>query len=229
MTQPIRPDELSALDGQGDPAELAAALGTARLIERTAGADGVRPTPGFSDRVMAAIAGEPLPRRNRLVALAGLFRLTWQTMLSANRPPMVRARALAIVLGALIALGSLGGAATLAAAGALNLFQAHPSSGPSQLPHPQVSPSPDPTQTHEPEHTSAPSETPEASESPEPTETAEPGDSPEPAASDHPRPSGGDGGGGGKATPRPSHTPEPVHTPEPSHSPEPTESPEPSD
>jgi len=229
VTRPFRPDELSGIDGPADPADLAAALGTGRLIERTVGADGVQPTPGFSDRVMAAIASEPAPTRNRLAMLAGAFRLTWQTVLSANRPPMVRARALAIVLGALIALGSIGGAATLAAAGALNLFQPHPSSGPLLTPHPQVSPSHDPGETHEPERTSEPSETVEPSETPEPSETAEPGDSPEPQASDQPRGSGGDGGGdgggggSGKATPGPGHTSEPRETPEPTESPEPSD------
>ena len=235
MTQPFRPDELLGPDGSADPAELAAALDVARQIERTVGSDGVRPTPGFSDRVMAAVATQPAPRRSRLAALAGVLRVAVQTTVNANRPPLVRARALAIVLAALLALGSIGGAATLAAAGALNLFQPHPSSGPLFTPHPQLSPSHDPNETNDPGRTTEPTEpteTAEPGETPEPTEpteTAEPGDTPEPGASDHSgNDGGGDGGGsggdgGGTATPRPSHSHEPRETPEPTETPAPSD------
>ena len=223
MTQPFRPDELAGSEGPVDPADLAAALDLARLIERSVGADGVRPTPGFSDRVMAAVATQPAPRRSRLAAIVGGLRLAVQTALNANRPPLVRARALAIVLAALIALGSIGGAATLAAAGALNLFQPHPSSGPLLTPHPQLSPSHDPNATHDPGRTPEPTESVGPSEAPEPTETSEPGDTREPSASDHHGGSDGSGDGGGKDTPGPSGTPEPRDTPEPTGSPEPSD------
>jgi hypothetical protein len=223
VTQPFRPDELTGADGAADQADLAAALDVARLIERSVGADGVRPTPGFSDRVMAAVATQPAPHRSRLAALAGVLRMAVQTTLNANRPPLARARALAIVLAALIALGSIGGAATLAAAGALNLFQPHPSSGPLLTPHPQLSPSHDPNETHDPGRSPEPTESVGPSETPEPTETSEPGDTPEPTASDHHGGSDGSGDGGGKGTPGPSRTLEPRETPEPTGSPEPSD------
>lgn len=232
MTRPFRPDELTGSDQPADSAELAAASEVARLIERRLGTDGVRPTPGFSERVMAAVAAQPAPRRSRLAILAGALRMTWQTALSANRPPLVRARALAIVLAALVALGSIGGAATLAAAGALNLLQPHPTVAPLVIPHPQPSHSPEPAQTQDPRRSPEPSQAVGPAETPEPAETAEPGETPEPSASDHSGGGdgsgggGGDGGGGGsgsKATPGPGHTPEPRETPEPPETPEPSD------
>ncbi len=223
MTRPFRPDELTGSDQPADPAELAAASDVARLIERRLGTDGVRPTPGFSDRVMAAVATQPAPRRSRLAVMAGALRTTWQTALSANRPPLVRAKALAIVLAALIALGSIGGAATLAAAGALNLLQPHPTLEPVVTPNPQPSRSPEPVQTQDPRRSPAPTEIVGPAATPEPTETSEPGDTPEPSTSDHSGGGdgssggggGGDGSGGGKATPDPGRTAEPHQTPEP--------------
>lgn len=225
MNRPLRGDELSDPDAPGDPAELAAALEIARVLERSVGVDGVWPTPGFSDRVMAAVALEPAPWRSRLGVALGALRSTWQTALSANRPPLVRAKALAIVLVVLIALGSIGGAATLAAAGAMNLFQAHPTSGPQITPVPRPNVSPDTTEaptnkSPEPTESLSPVETPEVSETPEPAETPEPGSTPEPTSSDR---HGGGGGGDGNATPEPGHTPEPTETPEPTTSPEPSD------
>jgi hypothetical protein len=218
MNRPFRTDELSGPDAPGDPAELAAALEVARVFERSVGVDGVRPTPGFSDRVMAAVALEPAPRRSRLAVLLGALRSTWQTVLNANRPPLVRAQALAIVLVVMIALGSIGGAATLAAAGALNLFQAHPTSGPLITPVPQPRVSPDSTEAPKSSKSPEPTESVGPVQTPEVSETPEPGETPEPTSSD--RPGGGDGS---KATSGPGHTPEPTETPEPTDTPEPSD------
>ena len=66
MTGPFRPDELRGPTESDDPAELAAALEAARLLERAVGADGVRPSPDFTSRVMAAVVAQPAPRRSRL-------------------------------------------------------------------------------------------------------------------------------------------------------------------
>ena len=50
--------------GEPDPsvAELADALAAARELEALASEAGIRPSDGFEDRVMAAIAAEPAPR-----------------------------------------------------------------------------------------------------------------------------------------------------------------------
>ena len=66
MTGPQRrfdPAELR-IPGEPDPtlAEQADALATARDLESLALDSGIRPTDGFEDRVMAAIAAEPAPR-----------------------------------------------------------------------------------------------------------------------------------------------------------------------
>ena len=76
MTGPQRrfdPAELR-IPGEPDPtlAEQADALATARDLEALALDSGVRPTDGFEDRVMAAIAAEPAPRL--VVAPAGTVR-----------------------------------------------------------------------------------------------------------------------------------------------------------
>jgi hypothetical protein len=182
MTSPFRPDELGSSGGAADSAELASALEAARLLERAVGVDGVQPSPDFASRVMAAVATQPAPSRSRLAMLLGSVRAAWDTALSANQPPFLRARAIAIVLIVILALGSLGGAATLAAAGALNLIGPHPSTTPLITPGPVPNPSgptttsPNPAATHEPTESEGPSETPDASETPEPTETPEPPD-----------------------------------------------------
>ncbi len=220
MNTPFRPDELNGAETPVDSAELAAALAVARLIERTVRAAGVLPTPGFSDRVMSAVATEAAPHRSRLAALAGVLGAAWRTALSANRPPLVRARAMAIVLVAVLAVGSIGGGATLAAAGALNLFGPHPTTSPVITHEPGPSPNrrspepPNPGLSPSPDRVGP-------SESPDPSETVEPSETPEPSSTDDG--GGGSGGGGGAATPRPSGTHEPAETPEPSHTPEPSD------
>jgi len=233
MTRPFRLDELTGPDDREAAGDLAPAVEAARLIERSVVTDGVRPSPGFTERVMLAVAAEPLPRRSGLAIVVAGLRSAWRVALTANHPPLVRARAVAIVLAAVVALGSLGGAATLAAAGALNLLQAHPS--PLVTPLPQlVSPRPtdgaNPAPTPRPSETAEPGETPEASDPPEASETPEPGDTPEPGSSDqHGGGSGGGSGGGGDgsgATARPTRGPEQTETPEPTETPE---TPEPSD
>ena len=230
MTRPFHPDELRGRTGSDDPTELAAALEAARLLERAVGADGVRPSPDFTTGVMAAIASQPAPRRSRLALLAGMLQGAWRTALAAGQPPMIRARAIAIILVAVVALGSVGGAATLAAAGAIDLF------GPHGTPTPLLSPGPTTRPTHEPSTSPNPGLTPEPTElespgePPEASETPEPGETPEPTGTDDHGGGGGSGGdGGGSATPRPSRTPRATDKPEPTETPEPTEAPEPSD
>ncbi len=59
----FHPAELR-VSGETDPtvAESANTLSMARDLEALAANDGIRPTDGFEDRVMAAIAAEPAPR-----------------------------------------------------------------------------------------------------------------------------------------------------------------------
>src|SRR6185369_2347706 len=90
---------------------------------------GVLPSEGFADRVMAAIAGEPLPQPVRafgLALLAGHLRAAgsaltdaWRTISSVPAPLAVRAQALALVL--VVVVGSLA-VATGATVGALGLL-----------------------------------------------------------------------------------------------------------
>ena len=131
MTGPSRrfdPSELRT-PGAAEPsaAELAEALGAARDLEALAASEGIRPTEGFDDRVMAAIALEPIPRAvvtGGSVArgtAAGAFlyavRNAWRVGSTGDRPFAVRAQALAFVLVVLLAAGSLAGAGVIAVAG----------------------------------------------------------------------------------------------------------------
>ena len=90
---------------------------------------------------MTAVAAQPVPRRSRIGLLARTLQGAWRTALAVGQPPMIRARALAVVLVAVLALGSFGGAVTLAAAGALDLFGPHPL--PTPLLHPRAHDPPD--------------------------------------------------------------------------------------
>ena len=226
MTQPFRPGELDGLGDQARPDEVADAVRLAQLIERTVTVDDVRPTADFADRVMAALATEPTPRRSRLAAFAIAIGAAWQTATSANRPPLVRARAVAILLAVVVLAASLGGAASLAAAGAYQLLRPNPSTGPviSPLPGPSARPSASPTPA--PSLEPRPSPSPATDPSAPPSAATEPVDTAEPTASDrHGGGGGGDGGGGGSGKP----TPTPGRTPRPTKTPEPTETPEASD
>jgi hypothetical protein len=214
MTRPLRPEEIDGPGGGGAAGD-ADALAIARLLERAVAADDVRPTTDFNARVMAAVALEAAPRRSYRLLVGGAIHSAWQTALGANYPPLMRARAVALLLIVALVIGSLGGAATLAAAGAIQLFEPHPSSGPVVSPLPSQAPGPGITQ--------------EPGETPEPSETVEPSETPEPTASDDHGggggggSGGGDGSGSGKATPRPTRTPWPADTPEPTETPEPSD------
>jgi hypothetical protein len=222
MTRPLRPEEIDGPGGGGAAGD-ADALAIARLLERAVAADDVRPTTDFNARLMAAVALEAAPRRSYRLLVGGAILSAWQTALGANYPPLMRARAVALLLIVALVIGSLGGAATLAAAGAIQLFEPHPSSGPVVTPAPPPQASPLPSQAPGPGITQEPGET------PEPSETVEPSETPEPTASDDHGggggggSGGGDGSGSGKATPRPTRTPWPADTPEPTETPEPSD------
>ncbi len=224
-------DELADLDGIG-PDELAAEVRLGRDLQGTADRTAVRSSAGFSDRVMAAVATEPLPapavaagsalRRGAvggfLLSIRDAFRVTF----GAGFPVVARAQALAVVLlVTIVATGS-----GFATAGALGALTGTPSPSPS-LPAPTVQP----TQTAEP--SPSPSPSPEIS-------TPSPEDTLAPAVTATPHPEKTDGGDGteapddngketGASAPKPTErsTPAPVATPHPTEddhheTPEPT-------
>ena len=224
MTGPSRrfdPSELQT-PGVAEPsaAELADALGAARDLEALAASDGIRPTEGFDDRVMAAIALEPIPRAVvtggnavRGTGVAGFLyavRNAWRVGSTGGRPFAVRAQALAFVFVVLLAAGSLGGAGVIAVAG---LFDGNngpsptPQTVPTALPTPTEQTTPSPSPSAEPTETAQPTETAEPTETPDPGQTARPTRTPRPAETaqptdDHgggggPGPDGGGSGGGG--------------------------------
>jgi hypothetical protein len=205
------PFHLSELDGVGSGMGSADLLATARELERLDGG-AIRPSDGFTDRVLAAIGAEPLPRpmavagvaarQGRLGTMLAALRDTWHVAWSGGRPLAVRAQAMAFVLLLIVAVGSVSGLAT---AGAINaLFP--PSSPPPLQPNPtnplrqEATPSPEPTETPPPAAPIA---------APTPTERLEPTGTPEPDRTPEPQKTPGH-------TERPGHTetPEPADTPE---------------
>jgi hypothetical protein len=211
-------------------AALADLLDIARRLEDAV----VAPTPavsfGFEDRVMTAVATEappvPLGRGWSVAGIVATLRDAWRITWGTGRPLAVRAQALALVLLAAIAVGSVG---TLAVVGAARLFAGPPpavdpapvpSTGPSPSAPPSVPPSPGPSAgptlspsppaSVDPSPSATPSVTAEATETAEPTETADPDDTPGPTDTERPTDtpdpddtaeptddSSGPGGGGG--------------------------------
>lgn len=210
----------------------------ARELDGIATAGGVRVSDDFADRIMAAVAAEPLPQPVRafgVALVAGHLRAAaaavgdaWRVVSSGVVPIGVRAQALALVL--VIAVGSLtiAGGATVGAIGLLGPDQAPPSPSP-------VVPSPSPSVAPSPSIDPSPSATTEPSASVEPSETAGPtstGTAPSRTAT--PSPTGtddhGGGSGSGSGSSGSGQTPEPAETPRPdatARTPDPTDTPEP--
>jgi uncharacterized membrane protein YgcG len=225
------------LDGGDSPstADLAQAMVAARELEAFAARDSVGPTVGFEDRVMEAIAAEPVPRllvrpggavRGGLpLAFLASFRDAWRLATGSGRPVAVRAQAFAFVLLVVLATGSL---TTVFAVGAASFLSSGPSpspsvSTPSASPAPLASPSPSPlpSPSTSPSPTSSDPLAPDGSASPgmtaEPTDMLAPGDTAGPT-DDH-----GSGGAAPTKTPKPTRTPRATETPEPDETAEPTE------
>lgn len=228
MSGPIRrfdPSEL-VVPGEAPPsqAEQADALLAARELEALAAGVIVRPTDGFEDRVMAAIATEPAPRlvvrppstvRGGIVASFLLtIRDSWGVATTGGRPIAVRAQALAFVLLVVVTTTALAGAGAIGVGGLLERAQnPPPSTEPAPLPTPSPTPSPRPTVEPPAGESAEPSDTAEPSESAEPSETTEPTETAEPESTEH------------ASTPRPTRSSEPNETPEPDDSSEPSETP----
>jgi len=208
MTGPSRrfdPSELQT-PGVAEPsaAELADALGAARDLEALAASDDIRPSEGFDDRVMAAIALEPIPRAVvtsgnavRGTGVAGFLfavRNAWRVGSTGGRPLAVRAQALAFVFVVLLAAGSLGGAGVIAVAG---LFDENDQPAPTIQPAPTALPTPAVQATPSPSPSAEPTETAEPTDSADPAQTVRPTRTPRPAQTAEPTDDHGGGGGPG--------------------------------
>lgn len=152
--------------------ESAELLATARDLEAYAATGLGAPTVGFEDRVMAAIADEPMPRRSGGGFIAAV-RDAWAIAFGPGRPVALRAQAFAMLLALAVAVGSVGSVAVVGAARLLGDQRPVPPTVPSPSPSPTPSPtlvSPSPSPSISPSPTPPPS----ASASPVETETAEP-------------------------------------------------------
>ena len=209
-----------------------------RELETLAAQSGIRPPLGFADRVMAAVAEEPLPQPARAfrVALVG-GRLgaalasvgdAWRVVVGGSTPLGVRAQALALVL--VVTIGSLAVAGG-AAVGAIDLLTANPPTTPSPTtplpnelqpspsPSPNPSPSPSPDRSPNPSPSPSPDRSPDGSPTPDanktPALTKTPGATQRPATVT-PRPTGTDdhdgSGGGGDDSGGGDQTPSPTAT-----------------
>lgn len=213
MTGPTRRFDPGELRVPGEPdlsvAEQADALLAARELEAVASSAIVRPTEGFEDRIMAAIATEPAPRlvaRPASAVRGGLIasflmtvRDSWGVASSAGRPMAVRAQAMAFVLLVVVAATAVAG---VGAVGVGSLLDRGRSPAPSVEPGPSVAPTPSvptPSPSTSPSPSVEPSVSPDATESTEPTETAEPTETDDSASE----------------TARPTKTPNPEDTDEP--------------
>jgi len=184
---------------------------------------------GFVDRVMAAIAAEPLPQPARAFAaalLGGRLRAaaasvadSWRVVVGGSAPRVVRAQAFALVL--VVAIASLAVASGVAV-GASDLLGNQP-----QLPAPTThvpsnaapiaSPSPSAEPISAPERSTPPSPTTQATETPqrsqEPVATERPRTTERPAATgEQGDGSGGGGSGEGGDSGDGSHSPSPAVT-----------------
>lgn len=247
MTAPgsYRPGEAEGADADLRDSELAAAYAAARLLERSIPADPPARPGDFVDRVMAAVALEPVPRAAGFLVgfrahpgpatfLASVGAAWAMAAGAAGRPVQVRAAALAYVLAVLVAVASLTGVAAIGTVGALGVFDGDRSSEPSGLvisPSPSSSASPPdrigPTDSPEPSESAEPSDSGGAEESLEPGHTPRPTRSQAPDATETPEPSddqgespsptSSDDSGGGSGSP--TRSPRPSGTPKPSETP----------
>jgi uncharacterized membrane protein YgcG len=158
-------------------------LETARDLEAYAATGMAAPTVGFEDRVMVAIADEPMPRPARGLGFLATVREAWAVAFGAGRPLAMRAQALALLLILAVAVGSVGSVAVVGASRLLG--PAVPPTTPSPAPSPSLLPSPVTPSPVTP--SPSPSSSPTATPRPSPTETDEPS-----GTDDH----GGSGGSG---------------------------------
>lgn len=138
--------------GTTDAADLADALASARRIEAAIDDTVIAPGALFSDRVMAALADEPVPaptgflaplrRRGVIAGFGASVKQAWASIGAPGRPRLARGAALAYVLAIAIAGTSLAGAATITVAGALGIIGPHQAQPTPTLPAQMTSPEP---------------------------------------------------------------------------------------
>ena len=227
------------MNGQSDPSELGPLAdgleGITRELDGFVEETRLAPPPDLADRIMAAVADEPVPTPpvtflHAVGALALVdawraWRLNLQVALGRGRAPgRLRLQALAVVVVAALLVG-LGGSTV--AVGAARLVQSVVAPSVTDLdatPDPsglEVSPQPRPSPSTSPNPQLSPDDSSEPSESADPGESESPGESSEPAESEGKSSSGGSGGA---ATPRPTRTARPTETPEPDDTEDPDES-----
>src|SRR4051794_12110120 len=155
MTGPMRRFDPAELREPGEPApsqtEQANLLIAGRELEAaTRATEAIRPTEGFEDRVMAAIALEPAPRvvirpgsavrGGRPAAFLLAIRDAWGIATTGGRPLAVRGQAFAFLLLVVIAAGTL---TTAAGGGGGGFFWPPPKPPPPPPPRPPA-PAPPP-------------------------------------------------------------------------------------
>jgi hypothetical protein len=183
----------SELDVELGP-ESAELLATARDLESYAASGLAAPSVGFEDRVMAAVAAEPMPRRAGR-GFIGAVRDAWAIAFGPDRPIALRAQAFAMLFALAVAVGSVSSVAVVGAARLLGDQGPVPptvaSPSPSPSPSPSISPSPSPS--------ISPVPTPSPSVSPDETETAEPSGTDDGGGSGNSGPGGGGDDSGGSS------------------------------
>jgi hypothetical protein len=248
VPRPFAADELDGVAGIG-PDELAAEARIARDLEGVSARGGVRPSAGFADRVMGAVATEPVPapviaagsalRHGAALGFLASIRDSFRVAFGNGFPVVVRAQAFALVL---LVTGVVAGSG-LATAGAVGLFDDRGSPSPSvAFPSPSDVPTATPLPTGTPDGTfENPSPSATSSESPDPTES-EAAESEGPTGSDDAgetaEPADDGGGTGSNPTPaptpkvlrtaRPTLAPTALPTPSPTYEPDETKTPKPS-
>jgi hypothetical protein len=184
----------AAASGDAVAAEL---LAVARDLEAFAQSESVTPSVDFEDRVMTVIADEPPPRAvasGGSLGLVAVVRDAWRLALTGGRPLAVRTQALALVLLAAVALGSIGSLAVVGVGRLLGPEAPVPTVRPAPAPSPSPSMRPSPSLSPSPSVTPSPSPT----ETAQPTETAETtGDSSGPGSGSDDDSSGRGSGSGG--------------------------------
>jgi hypothetical protein len=173
------------MSGSESEAFLMRLQGAVREMESRSLVGSIVVSDGFADRVMAAIAVEPMPRGTFLAGASGLLHdvlapiaaiaEAWRVSMTRGRPLLIRAQAFALVLAVAFAVGSAG---ALAAIGAGRWLAAERQDDPAVIPGPTppttqgilpatVSPSPPPESVA----TDAPTPSPAASASGQPGTT----------------------------------------------------------
>lgn len=229
---PPMPFTAAELDGASGlhADELAGDTRMARDLE-TLAARTTNPPPAasaaFADRVMTAVAAEPVPaparlagralRRGSLSALLLSLRDAWRVTTSTGFPMAARAQAMALVL----VVAALVTGSSMVTAGALGLLGTDHATPAPSLERPS-GPAETPTSaTGTPEPTEDASASPDASESP--TESsAEPDASASPGGSIEDHGGAGISGGGAQATSAPDRTPSATASDHEDHSPSPS-------